>query len=274
LFLHVAVQLAAIGSFVRMFAVGDVPVWQLLGAALSTGVHSGSSAIVVAHEMIHRKPFHWQFLGKLLLFTAGNCYFFVEHLRVHHKWVATDRDPASARRGENVYAFFLRSTFGQLTGAWRLESERLRSKNRPIFHPSNYVLLSVSLLVILFILLKLYLGTPALIAFLLQCLVANFLLEYTNYIEHYGLIRAENERTTEVHSWQSDKLISRFLLIDLARHADHHFYASKPYHTLVSYPGSPVLPGGYASAIYLALIPPLWFRMVDTRLDRFLSVAK
>ncbi|MFM7218172.1 MAG: hypothetical protein ACKO1U_09155, partial [Bacteroidota bacterium] len=46
LFLHVAVQLAAIGSFVRMFAVGDVPVWQLLGAALSTGVHSGSSAIV------------------------------------------------------------------------------------------------------------------------------------------------------------------------------------------------------------------------------------
>lgn len=39
---------------------------------------------------------------------------------------------------------------------------------------------------------------------------ANLLLEYTNYIEHYGLSRMDNERVNEKHSWQSDKLIKSF----------------------------------------------------------------
>lgn len=99
--------------------------------------------------------------------------------------------------------------------------------------------------------------------FLLQSLVANFLLEYTNYIEHYGLSRPENTRVNVELSWQSDKVLSRFVLIDLSRHSDHHFFASKPYHTLRSHEESPVLPAGYASSIYLALIPPLWFKIVD-----------
>jgi alkane 1-monooxygenase len=272
--LHVLLQLAAVGTLLRMFFVGEVPWWQMAGAGLSTGVHSGSSAIVLAHEMIHRKQQVWQVLGKVLLFTCGNCYFFVEHLRVHHKWVATGRDPATARKGENVYSFFIRSSIGQILGAWRLEAERLRSQGRSVLHPSNYVFTSNLLLLALLIGLYSFDGLYVVSAFLLQCLFANFLLEYTNYIEHYGLTRAENERATELHSWQTDKVISRFMLIDLARHADHHYYASKPYHQLVSYPASPVLPGGYASSIYLAMIPPLWFRMVDARLDRFLASSR
>lgn len=99
--------------------------------------------------------------------------------------------------------------------------------------------------------------------FLIQCFIANFLLEFTNYIEHYGLTRSESERVVEGHSWQTDKAVSRFILIDLSRHADHHYLASKPYHTLDSHPQGAVLPFGYTSAVYLALIPPLWFRLVD-----------
>ena len=125
------------------------------------------------------------------------------------------------------------------------------------------------MLILLVIFLWYSIGPIAVIAFAGQSLVANFLLEYTNYIEHYGLSRNENERVTEIHSWQSDKAISRFILIDLSRHSDHHYYASKPYHQLISYEGSPVLPGGYASAIYLALIPPLWFKVMNPRIMAF-----
>jgi alkane 1-monooxygenase len=98
--------------------------------------------------------------------------------------------------------------------------------------------------------------------------VANLLLEYTNYIGHYGLRRNEKERVNELHSWQSDKVVSRYFLIDLSRHSDHHFHAAKPFNTLVSYENSPVLPGGYASMFLPALFPPLWFSLVDKRIPK------
>jgi alkane 1-monooxygenase len=266
--LHVVVQTMALGTLIFATASGILTGWAVVAAALSTGVHSGSSAIVVSHELIHRKSKVWQFFGKYLLFTSGNCYFFIEHLRVHHKWVATAHDPASAKRGESLYAFFLRSYAGQFSGAWRLERERLEKEGRSIFSLSNYVLANL-ILQFLFLSCCFYLGGYLLLsAVLLQYLLANFLLEYTNYIEHYGLTRADDERATELHSWQTDKVVSRFILIDLSRHADHHYYASKPYHTLKSYPNSPLLPFGYATSIYLALLPPVWFTVMDSRLDR------
>jgi alkane 1-monooxygenase len=108
---------------------------------------------------------------------------------------------------------------------------------------------------------------PIMVAmFMLQVFFANFLLEYTNYIEHYGLTRKPEERVTELHSWQTDKVISRYFLIDLSRHADHHYYASKPYHTLNSYESSPVLPLGYVSMIFCALVPPVFQKLMHARI--------
>ena len=106
---------------------------------------------------------------------------------------------------------------------------------------------------------------------ILAGIVGFLFLESVNYIEHYGLSRMDNERVNEKHSWQSDKLISRFLLIDLSRHSDHHFHAAKPFNQLLSYPESPVLPGGYASMMLPAMIPPLWFKLVNKRIPEHLS---
>jgi alkane 1-monooxygenase len=129
----------------------------------------------------------------------------------------------------------------------------------------NYVFsASLALLAVLF-LVWYFIGLIGVGAFLLQVFFANFLLEYTNYIEHYGLSRSPDERVTEKHSWQTDKVLSRYFLIDLSRHADHHYYASKPYHTLKSYDTSPVLPYGYVSMVFFALIPPLFFRLMHQK---------
>ncbi len=269
LVLHVLVQSVALFTLFYAIHENKFSAWQLFWACLSTGVHSGSSSIVIAHELIHRKHPVWQWMGKFLLFTAGNIYFYVEHLRVHHKYVGTQTDPATARYNESLYGFYLRTTLQQIQGAWKIEAERLRKDNKTVFHYSNYVIASLFMLALLFTFLGYAVGAIAIIAFVGQALVANFLLEYTNYIEHYGLSRNENERVTEIHSWQSDKVISRFILIDLSRHSDHHYYASKPYHQLLTYEKSPVLPGGYASAIYMALIPPIWFKVMNSRIDAF-----
>ena len=272
LVLHFFLQIFALGSLFYSFSQGKIVGFQIIGAAVSTGIHTGTSSIVVAHEMIHRKGAIWQFAGKFLLFTAGNIYFFIEHLKVHHKWVGTAKDPASAHRGESVYGFFVRSIVGQLSQSWKIEAERMREEGRSVFHLSNYVFRSSLFQLILWAILFYYFGTMGLLIFLHQIFVANFLLEYTNYIEHYGLSRSENERVREHHSWQTDKVISRILLIELSRHSDHHYFASKPYHTLISYEKSPVLPGGYASAFYLAIIPPIWFKIVDKTLDNYLKI--
>ena len=264
---HVAIQIIALSALFSSIYLGRINGYFLILAAISTGVHTGSSAIIVAHEMIHRKARLWQVLGKFLLFTAGNIYFFVDHLRVHHKWVGTEKDPATAKRGESVYLFFLRSSIGQIVSSWNVEKSRLSGINRSVWSPDNYVLRSIIILILFSTLIYIGIGPLALFAFLLQCLIANFLLEYTNYIEHYGLKRPENIRVNVELSWQSDKVLSRFILIDLSRHSDHHFYASKPYHTLRSHEESPVLPAGYASCIYLAMIPPLWYKLIHPRID-------
>lgn len=269
LIFHVILQLLCLITLFYSLGNHHLIGISIIGAALSTGIHSGSSSIVVAHEMIHRKSPVFQFLGKFLLFTVGNIYFYIEHLRVHHKWVGTEKDPATARLNESVYYFFVRSMSGQISNAWKLENERLTRENKSVVN--NAVLKNGVLLLLLNFAIGLSFGWMGLAVFLLHILIANFLLEYTNYIEHYGLSRKENERVREDLSWQTDKVISRFFLIDLSRHSDHHYYASKPFHTLQSHESSPKLPGGYASAIYLALIPPLWFKVVNKCLDNYKS---
>lgn len=269
LLLHVIVQIGVFSVLFTSIYNDRLQGLALAGAILSVGIHSGSSSIVAAHEMIHRKSAFWQVLGKFLLLTAGNMYFYVQHLRVHHKWVGTPRDPATARYGESVYRFFFRSTLEQILNSAVVERERLNKLNLSAFHYRNYILTSLLLLFTVSLALYYFIGAVAVLVFLGQAVLANFLLEYINYIEHYGLTRDEGQRVNVSHSWQTDKVISRFLLLDLSRHSDHHYYASKPYHTLLSYKESPELPCGYASGIYLALIPPLWFKIVHQRLESF-----
>jgi alkane 1-monooxygenase len=263
--LSVLAQFLSISSLIYGISSGIIKDNWILAAAISTGTSSGTLAIVVAHELIHRKEKAWNFAGRFLLFTVFNPYFYVHHLRIHHKYVGTDEDPVSAKFGENYYHYLIRSVSGQLKQSFQLEQKRCLSKGKSIFGLHNYIL---SCLVGYFLVLTLvgyFIAWEVSIALLLQALFANILLEYTNYIEHYGLSRKDNERVDERHSWQSDKLISRFFLIDLSRHSDHHFHAAKPFNKLVSYPASPVLPGGYASMLLPALIPPLWFSLVNNK---------
>jgi alkane 1-monooxygenase len=59
--------------------------------------------------------------------------------------------------------------------------------------------------------------------------------------------------------------VSNWVLINLARHADHHLTASKRYQVLHTIDAAPQLPAGYPLMILLALVPPLWRRVMDPR---------
>ncbi len=266
--LAIPVQLVTLGSLLYGIAGGILTGPWLYMALLGTGLNSGALAIVTAHEMIHRPAKTWVWFGNMQLFSVLNAYFYVDHLRVHHRYIGTEQDHVSARYGEHFYHFLARSIYGQFREALQIEARAALKKGRAAYGFSNFVVRNT--LGHLFLLSILSAVHPVLmLAYLFQAVIANVLLEYTNYIEHYGLSRTDKERVHAGLSWQSDRFFSRFLLYDLSRHADHHLYGGRPYHLLKHHDTSPALPGGYASMIFPVLIPPLWFALVHPRLKKW-----
>lgn len=240
-----------------------------IGLALSVGT-LGGVGINTAHELGHKKAGLERWLSKITL--AQSCYghFYIEHNRGHHVRVATPEDPASSRFGETFWEFLPRSVVGGLRSSWRLESERLARLDKSPWRPSNDVLNSWLMSVVLWGVLIAVFG-PALIPFVVIQAVYGFsLLEAVNYIEHYGLLRQTRpngryERCTPEHSWNSDHLVTNLFLYHLQRHSDHHANPTRRYQTLRSMAEAPNLPSGYASLIGLTYFPPLWRRLMDHR---------
>jgi alkane 1-monooxygenase len=268
---HVFFQSACVFSLLYGVQSGILEGRVMWWAIASTGVNSGFEGIISAHEMIHRKQLFWQKFGIWNLLTVNYAHFFVEHIRNHHRHVGTPRDPATARYGETVYGFFLRTVPQQFISAIHLEATRLRRNNRSPFGLRNFVVRVTLSEAAICITLYFAWSKWVMMAFVIQSLIAIFLLEYVNYIEHYGLVREEGKKVNPTHSWQSDLPVSRFALIELSRHPDHHLTASKPFYKLESYEESPVMPLGYFGSFYTALIPPLWFRIVNPVLKQYLA---
>ena len=77
--------------------------------------------------------------------------------------------------------------------------------------------------------------------------------------------RERYERVDPSHSWNSNNIATNVLLYHLQRHSDHHANPTRRYQTLRDFEESPALPTGYAGMILLAMVPPLWRRVMDHR---------
>jgi alkane 1-monooxygenase len=248
-------------------ATQPLPLHGVLAVVLSTGM-MGGFCINVGHELGHKRTVLEQTLAKLVL--APTCYghFYVEHNRGHHRHVATPGDPASARMGESIYAFVLREMPGAWRRAWKLEHQRLDGKP---WQWRNEVLQPLAMTVLLWTCLAVWLGPLVLLFMLAMSFWANFQLTSANYIEHYGLLRQQDEHgkveaCRPHHSWNSNHRLTNWMLFHLQRHSDHHAHAARRYQSLRHFPDVPALPNGYFGMFLLAYIPPLFFRVMDKRL--------
>ncbi len=272
--LAVPVQYAVLAWSLRHWAQAGFGLAGGIGWLLSLGLVGGVLAINVAHELIHKDTRLERAAGGLLLASVGYQGFKVEHLRGHHVLVATPEDASSARFGQSLWRFLPRALLHNTRNAWRLEAERLRRRGLRGWHWRNELLGWSALWLGLAGIAFAVLGMPGLLAFVVQGLVAACALEIINYVEHYGLSRrrladGRYERTTHLHSWNADFALTNLLLFHLQRHSDHHAHASRRYQVLRHHPDSPQLPGGYAAMFVLALFPPLWFRVIHPRLERW-----
>ena len=259
LFVHAALQIIVLASLFHRVSV-DGGAWTTWVAAASTGLSSGVSGLIVAHELGHKRPrsFAW-WVGRLNLLSVLYLHFTTEHNHTHHRLVATREDPASARAGESLWAFVARTVPGQFRDAVRVHAAKgQRGFANPVVRG---MLLQIALIA----------GVAALAgpwvagAFVAQAGLAIFLLEYINYIRHYGLERKAGERQTELHSWQAEERWSRWTLLELTRHPAHHMKASEPFWRLQPMPEAPSLPTGYYGCFWLAVFPPLWRKVMHPR---------
>ena len=153
--------------------------------------------------------------------------------------------------GRNVYFHFIRTIPLQIIGAYRA-----RPKDVMISFFVEFLVLCCLLIFSKYLLL----------AFVIQSLVAIFLLEFVNYLQHYGLSRGMDERANATHAWESRHRWSRWTLMELPLHPSHHLQSSRPYHKLEMHDEAPQLPNGYYVMFWTALIPPLFHHRMKNAL--------
>lgn len=260
-----------------LYALTSAPLlgFEYIGIVLSLGILLATNAINVAHELGHRQSLSERLLSKLLLLPCLYMHFYLEHNFGHHKNVATPEDPATSRFNQNVYHFWMTSVARQYRNAWTIQFARLKQKKHSFFSVYNdmlwYVVFQAAYLSLIYVVL----GITGVYFALVIGMISFLFLETINYIEHYGLerIKTESGRYERVqihHSWNSNHYIGRIVLYELTRHSDHHFKASKKYQVLENKEESPQLPFGYPTSILLALVPPLWFRIMNPRVPKYL----
>jgi len=266
-----------IGRFLSSFFRYDfilarnASVWSdYIGGLIGVGFMVAGYGTNVGHELTHRINAKFAMMeGRWLLAVSCNADFAIEHVYGHHVTVGTDEDPATAKKGENVYAFFIRSTvFGHMN-AWKHELKRLRKKGFNCCSLNNKMITGyiMSLLwCIIFFFAGEWFGV---LLFLGQAVFAKFILEIVNYMEHYGLVRSTDQPIRPEHSWNTNKRMSTMILFSLTRHSAHHENPKVRFWKLDPYENAPQMPYGYLTTLIICLIPPLWYHIIGPSLNQW-----
>lgn len=270
LYLNVPILFALSLYYAWLLGTQDWTIGTRIASILNMGIVLGVCGINVAHELGHRQNALSQWAARLLLLPVLYGHFTKEHNYGHHVRVATPEDPATARRNEPVYSFYLRSIFEGYRHAWKLEMKFLRDRQQPLWRNE---MIWIHLSQVLWLTVIGFLAGPAgLLTYVGAALIGILALESVNYIEHYGMIRdrlpsGRYEPQSDRHSWNSNHELGRIMLFELVRHADHHYHTARKYQNLRHLDASPQLPFGYPMSIILALLPPVWFRIMNPRVD-------
>lgn len=278
LYLNLPIVFGLVGYGLVITNTAILETYEFVGLIISVGIVLGVNGINVAHELGHRQTTNERFIGKALLLPSLYMHFFIEHNYGHHLHAATKEDPATARYNQTVYSFWLTSIYRQYLSAWKIQMNLLKRNSRSFLSPKNDMLWYTILQGLYLLSCLLMFGKVGLIFAFSTGIVGILLLETVNYIEHYGLLRQKTksgryERVKEMHSWNSNHIIGRIVLYELTRHSDHHFKSSKKYQVLICHDESPQMPFGYPTSMVLAMVPPLWFSIMNKRVPKQMNAS-
>jgi len=233
-----------------------------------TSLYIGVMGTVPGHELTHRKRNKFDMsMGNWLLAFSWDCAFAIEHVYGHHKNVGLASDPATARRGENIYLFIIKASIKEHIDAWKIELNHLKRRGKSSFGINNRMLIGYLKSLIITFIFYFIGGFIGMLFYLLCSIIAKSLLEVINYTEHYGLVREPDKPVCPHHSWNSNNIMSSILLYNVTRHSAHHEKSNLKFWELEPYPEAPMMPYGYLSMLYLAIFfPSIYHRIMAKRL--------
>ena len=259
LWVHVCIHIIIfILFFHTLLSSNDIMSWTMFFTIFNVGATGALSAIIVAHELGHRKDTISRATSLVLLWSVSYMHFHIEHNYSHHVHVGTKKDPVTARKHEHLLAFYWRSITSQYIHAWKI-SHKIKKQ---------YLMILLSLLQIGgYVFVYLFFGGAVLYGWLMMSLIAILYLEYSNYIQHWWMNRKTKYIDT-IYSWQSCNVFTRGISLDLSLHADHHKNATKPYHTLTYLYPDRELPSGYFATFWIVLLFPVWKKIMLQKLAK------
>ncbi|WP_246246912.1 fatty acid desaturase [Candidatus Methylobacter favarea] len=217
----------------------------LVAVRFLVGTSSGTSGIVVAHELIHRPQWPMQQLGRLLLCSVCYEHFVITHKRGHHLNIGMPQDIAMPHLGESFHDYWKRIYTGNLRYAWRSEQDRLGLPQNPwgsLKSLHNRVLHGLLAELILVVSITVFFGWIAAFMFLYQAFAAVRILEAVNYFQHWGL---EDGRYGHSYGWVNNSWLTSYALIGLSNHIGHHQNEKKHFYEIAYSDQGPKMPYGY-----------------------------
>ena len=225
------------------------------------GLLMALSLINIGHELVHRtsKKFDCE-VGNWALATAWNPAFAIEHVYGHHKNIGiVEEDPVTATYGENPIYFAVKAFFKEHVHAWNIETRQLTRRKQSILSFHNRILNGYLRTSIIFGLIGYFFNWKAMVIYICLGIVANYIFQLTNFIEHYGLVRIKGKPVQYHHSWNSNNRMTSYLTYNLTRHSDHHVHAQKEFWELNPCDNTGVvLPSGYLTYILLFTFFPFY----------------
>lgn len=248
--------------------------------ALALGLWLGQVAVPAAHELIHRGEYRFVRLGVAVYVALLFGHHASAHRLVHHRHVATPADPNTAAAGEGYYTYVRRAWIGSFRAGHAAEA-RLRKDRRgpqgwsgPFAPYAVYIAGCVLALGVAFALA----GIAGVALWAVLAVHAQAQLLLSDYVQHYGLERTDPDTgavapQSAAHSWNAAQWLSGRMMLNAARHSDHHVNPARAFPTLRLIDGAPMLPWSLPMACTIALLPPVWCRLMAPHLARARNAA-
>ncbi|MEO0862982.1 MAG: alkane 1-monooxygenase [Pseudomonadota bacterium] len=247
-----------------------VPLLDKVLIVIAAGLWMGQVSNSNAHELIHRGD-RWAFrLGAAIYASLLFGHHTSAHRLVHHVHAGTARDPATARAGQGFWSYVRQAWLGGFRAGLRAERQRRSGARWPAPYVA-YVLGAVWTSVVAWSLA----GWAGLVGLWIVAAYAQVQLMLSDYVQHYGLERrilpdGRAEPMGPQHSWNAPHWYSSAMMLNAPRHSEHHMHPARPFPALaLDAARMPMLPHSLPVMAVLALVPPLWRRVMDPRVARW-----
>jgi alkane 1-monooxygenase len=266
--LYVAVWAFVLPWTIYYLGAHNLSGWEYAGLGLSLWIVTSLNT-AVAHEMVHSGGRFDRSLGMLLDASVGYFHFAEEHLS-HHARTGHYHDGDSARQGVSLYSYALERYIRSQAWAWEFEASRLKRKNLPFWssRPLKRALVPLAIATAFYAVA----GWQGLLFYAAQVVGAAFSVQAITYLQHWGLSQKETPDLADFgFSWEDGCWMQACVTLNHAYHGQHHLSLRMPYYKLSMQPGALTLPASYPVMFLLALVPPLFTKVMKERLRVWLD---